>query len=313
MEILLRTVTILNIFLTTLHCVAIGLTIFRFQYRYRTGRLWWDDYFAAVAAGIDTAAIAALWMGYAHSDPLQTVRSKTILYSVGLISVAATDWATRISLALAFARIFPPSEPTRVYAVGLASLFATLFVSILIQGILVCRRHSSWIFNTGIIQCNFSRRVLIYGIVVNVLGDILLVCSPIYTLRRVKLPQNQRRLIFTCIAGSTLMSLAGFATSVFQIAPTSWEPGRGFIRVLLGYLESGVSLTICNLLVVVTYIYTVTHRNRHTLPQVVERETKACSNPALPTMGFQSTRMAVPTSMDTIVTLTEISDAYLTD
>jgi hypothetical protein len=71
----------------------------------------------------------------------------------------------------------------------------------------------------------------------NVVGDILLVCSPIYKLRRVKLPQIQRRLIFTCIAGSSLMSLSCFATSAFQIGPASWEPGRGFIKILLGYLE----------------------------------------------------------------------------
>jgi len=33
------------------------------------------------------------------------------------------------------------------------------------------------------------------------------------------------------------MSMACIATTVFQFAPTAWEPGRGEIRVILGFLE----------------------------------------------------------------------------
>lgn len=260
---------------------------------------------------------------------------------------------TRISLALAFARIFPPGERTRAYAIGLAIFFAMLFVSVVVPGTISCSKRSSWLFHAGIVvQCDFSTRFIIYfiagmmkisfhsphaqqyWILANVVGDLLLVCSPIYKLRRVKLPQSQRRLIFTCIAGSTFMSLSCFATSAFQIGPVSWEPGRGFIRILLGYFEvrqrnsyitlsslttsilkGGISLTICNLLVVVTYFYTVTHK-QSTVPQVSVEEPK--TSPIIPTMTRPSSQPVVVShnpsmgSVITPLTLTEISGAYLT-
>ena len=72
-------------------------------------------------------------------------------------------------------------------------------------------------------------------LVANVLSDAVLVCSPLYVLRRLRLPDNQKRLIFTCFMGSALVSLACIVTAVFQFVPTSELTGE--IRVILGYLE----------------------------------------------------------------------------
>ncbi|KAF8202342.1 hypothetical protein BJ912DRAFT_920716 [Pholiota molesta] len=238
-------------------------------------RLWWDDYLALGAAVLDFIGFIILgWVMPSRFSPPAT-HSRMIQYGVGLIRLL---------------------ERT---------------------GTIACSKRSSWLFHAGIVvQCDFSTRFIIYFTTANVVGDILLVCSPIYKLRRVKLPQIQRRLIFTCIAGSTLMSLSCFATSAFQIGPASWEPGRGFIKILLGYLESGISLTICNLLVVVTFLYTVTHKQSNVPPQVSVEEVKTSS--VIPTTTRPSSQPAVVshnTSMGSVftpLTLTEISEAYLT-
>lgn len=58
-------VTRIAVFLTILHCLALGLTVFRIHYRHRTRRLWWDDYFAAGAGILDFAGLLVLWMDYA--------------------------------------------------------------------------------------------------------------------------------------------------------------------------------------------------------------------------------------------------------
>lgn len=69
--------------------------------------------------------------------------------------------ATRISLALAFSRIFAPEDPTHIYAIGLAITFAGAFVAVIVRGVIHCSHMSSWLFNTGLVQCNFSRRIII--------------------------------------------------------------------------------------------------------------------------------------------------------
>ena len=73
-------------------------------------------------------------------------------------------------------------------------------------------------------------------LIANLLSDILLVFSPLYVLRRLRLPDNQRRLILSCFMGSALVSLACVVTTIFQFVPLSWD-ATAEIRVALGYIE----------------------------------------------------------------------------
>lgn len=71
----------------------------------------------------------------------------------------------RISLALAFARIFPVGEPTRRYAIGLAIVFFFLFTAAIIQGIFFCTKLSAWLYIDNLIQCDFSKTLVIYLVI----------------------------------------------------------------------------------------------------------------------------------------------------
>ena len=68
---------------------------------------------------------------------------------------------TRIALALAFARIFPPGEIPRKYAISLAILFLFLFIAILIQTILFCTNDFAW-FSSSFLQCDFHGELLYF-------------------------------------------------------------------------------------------------------------------------------------------------------
>lgn len=73
---------------------------------------------------------------------------------------------------------------------------------------------------------------------------------PLYILRHVKLPRKERRMILAIFASSAICSAP--STIYLIAASTSQELMCMF---LLAYLKMPVILTVCNLLVVVTYIY----------------------------------------------------------
>ena len=138
---------------------------------------------------------------------------------------------------------------------SLAILFLSLFVVVLVQTLLSCNNNFAWI-SASFSKCDFNDELLIFMVAgmcclsflffkkkfspitfvilaANLFADVLLVCSPLYALRRLRLPKDQRRLIFACFAGSALMSLACITTTVFQFLSLSWKE----MRIISGYLE----------------------------------------------------------------------------
>jgi len=297
----------LGITVSLINITAICITSLRLYHRYNISRLWWDDCIAAVAGIMDCVALLNLWVGL-RDDESNNQFAELIVYKVGFLSIVAVEWSTRIALALAFARIFPPVETPRNYAISLAILFLLLFIAILLQTILFCTNDSAWI-TSSFVQCDFHGELLYFLISANLLSDVVLVFSPLYVLRRLRLPDNQRRLIFSCFMGSAFMSLACIITAVFQFVQT---PGNttGQVRVLFGYIEASVSLFVCNLLVIVTYFYQVfRQRDIEEMPTTDNRsqdmyETDRPSQQPIP-LGNEE--------YVTPINFTEISGAYFTD
>ena len=69
------------------------------------------------------------------------------LANYSLTRASLTSRMTRISLALAIARIFPPTEPTRRFAIGLALLSTIFCLTVVIQSAVVCSKQPA--LNTG--------------------------------------------------------------------------------------------------------------------------------------------------------------------
>ena len=93
-----------------------------------------------------------------------------------------------------------------------------------------------FLFQVGSIYWSEILLFAYFFLVANLLSDAVLVFSPLYVLRRLRLPDNQRRLIFSCFMGSAFVSLACIMTAVFQFVQAPWN-ANGQIRVILGYIE----------------------------------------------------------------------------
>ncbi|KAF8202430.1 hypothetical protein BJ912DRAFT_944785 [Pholiota molesta] len=274
---------VLDIFVTLLHATVIGFTFLRIHYRKRTHRLWWDDFTALLAALIDCGYVPLLWFGY--GDPgsvLHSLASRIAKYWLTLEFFFIIIWLSRISIALAIARVFPVGESTRKFAIGMAIVFASFFTTIVMYFSILCgKKDAIYITSSGGAQCKWTNALKFILISANMLADASLVTVPLYKLWR-------RRLILSGFAASIMTTIPTVACAIFQFAPPNWDPARQDIRAKLSYFESGAAIMASNLLV----IHQETCQTRGTPPPTHSNEVP-------------------PTAMLSTIYLTEISDAYL--
>ncbi|KAH9479329.1 hypothetical protein JR316_0007919 [Psilocybe cubensis] len=293
----------LDVVLTVVHVIAITLTAFRVYYRAVTQRYWWDDFVATMALVGDCVYLSALWFEYAKPNSvLQEHKVLVARYWLGLMLFLLVEWMTRISLALAIARIFPPQQPTRRFAVGLALLSTAFCLAILTEAAVICA-HQPALVSGPEAACQWPDSLRTLIVVANISSDSLLIATPLYKLWRVRLPRKQRRLILCGFTASALTTSATVACAVFLFAPESLEPGKTILRGKLSYFETGISLIACNLLVVMAYFYSVFHRGEDT--ELLEYTSETCETRSVGTISHSN---HMPSSVATPYTLTEITD-----
>jgi len=89
------------------------------------------------------------------------------------------------------------------------------------------------------------------------ISDAILVILPLKILWRVKLPRRQRRMILTVFASSAIVSIFSLVHGIPQTLP---DTSIQFSLTL--NLETTSALVVCNLLVLVTYMYRVFRKLR---------------------------------------------------
>ncbi|KAF8879483.1 hypothetical protein BD779DRAFT_1649423 [Infundibulicybe gibba] len=242
--------------MSVLHAFAIGSTIFRLSQRYTSQRLWYDDYTALFAVIADCIYFAMLQV-WTRSEPNGTAfgRETTItFYWIGVVCFLLVSWSAKVSLALAIARIFPPGRTIRRFATGMAWSFGLLAVVNLLGAGISCGRDTSW-HNSPQVQCDLPKVLVIPSLCANLISDALLILTPLRMLWRIKLPDEQRRLILAGFAASVWVSIAAGVCFVFLFGPDSLGRSRRTINFLLGHAMASVSLMVCNSMVVVTFVY----------------------------------------------------------
>ncbi|KAF8879463.1 hypothetical protein BD779DRAFT_1474298 [Infundibulicybe gibba] len=214
----------------------------RLSQRYTSQRLWYDDYTALFAVVVDCVFFVAL-----HVWTRSTTFGKGMAFTFYWISAACfplVTWFAKVSLALAIARIFPPGRTIRRFAIGMAWSFGFLCTLILLGVSISCGRDTSW-YNSPEVQCDLptpwasSHYASPFGFY----------APPM--LWRMKLPDEQRRLILAGFAASVWTSIAGGVCFVFAFGPN----GQKTNRPLLGHAMASISLIVCNLMAVVAYLY----------------------------------------------------------
>ncbi|KAH0828764.1 hypothetical protein J3R83DRAFT_3200 [Lanmaoa asiatica] len=100
-------------------------------------------------------------------------------------------------------------------------------------------------------ECVLPQSIVIFEATTNCLADAMTVIFSLKLLRRVKLPRRQRRMIVSLFLASRFLCAFSLPHSIAQLVDNQ------IVEVILGNLQAAAFLVVCNLLVVVTYIYRV--------------------------------------------------------
>ncbi|KIJ15183.1 hypothetical protein PAXINDRAFT_169330 [Paxillus involutus ATCC 200175] len=251
----------LLIMVTVFHALAVILTSFRLWFRYHIRRLWWDDFWAALALICDFVCMVVGWLLTAPLDnpymsivslplPADSRSTHIITFWLNLLFYTCAIWFARLSIVFSVVRIVPPSRKVFLAAMGTGAIFVLMWGYMLAAKTVVCSMDKSW-YNFVFIQCPIPEWVAISEVGTDAISDLMLVALPLCLLWRVKLPSDQKIMIL-CVSSSSIL------VSVVSAVHTSYIIPPSFIGGATGEVESALSLVVCNLLVIVTFIYRVT-------------------------------------------------------
>ncbi|KAG1742813.1 hypothetical protein EDB19DRAFT_597143 [Suillus lakei] len=213
------------------HSIAILCTIARLLYRAWTRHLWWEDAWAVVALIADVLCVACLWLD---------ARITSWILSVAFTSVL---WAARMSIIFSIIRIANLSgckihkQITYLIAVSFVCMWAALIA----QKMSVCELHN----------CLMSESVALSQLITDVIADVSLVAAPVYLWNNVGLSRSRKILILSAFGASILITTLTIPHSI------SLSMGHTATTLIFAYVKGALSLFICNLLVIVTFLYRV--------------------------------------------------------
>ncbi|KAG8216326.1 hypothetical protein J3R82DRAFT_6397 [Butyriboletus roseoflavus] len=121
--------------------------------------------------------------------------------------------------------------------------------------VVVCSMDKSW-YDALVIRCPMPTWLALSEVCTDALSDAILVALPLRLLWRVKLPLDQRIMVLSVFSTSILVSAVSVAHTAYLMHPVIFTGG------FTASMESAVSLIVCNLLVVVTFLYRVIRNGR---------------------------------------------------
>ncbi|KAH6908837.1 hypothetical protein BKA70DRAFT_1188675 [Coprinopsis sp. MPI-PUGE-AT-0042] len=262
--------------ITVLHGLAIGATVLRIWIRWKDAKLWWDDYVAAATMLMDVAFAITFWLMFGtHAGSSMTLG----VTEIGWLNIAAyflIFWASRVSLALSIARVFPAGTMARRSLVAMVALFFffCIFTCVLDGSLCI---WSPAIYPPEMMrfgeykncQPGTLRYSLAGGITVaaHFLSDIMAIIVPLIFLWRITLPPSERRLVHGAVSANTLTALSGGVACAFWYAQI--DLGQDFRIIVAGAIhqQAAICLISCNLLVVVTYWWRKVYRRNRPTPR----------------------------------------------
>ncbi|KAH6914734.1 hypothetical protein BKA70DRAFT_1557117 [Coprinopsis sp. MPI-PUGE-AT-0042] len=262
-----------KVYIMALHTVAISVTVVRTRIRWKVLTLWWDDYLAAVAALLDLALAVTFWLTTGtHGAGSAMLLNATHTGLLNFTLYFSTFWTGRICLALSIARpFFFSCSIFNCVLLGSLCLWSPSIYppgTILLEGYKNCQ--------PGNLRYNIAGGIMT---AVELLSDIVGIVVPLKFLWHISLPTNERRLVHGAISATLLAALSGVVTCVFWFLVH--KIGKDFPIVMEG---AALSVTVCNLLVVVTYWWRKVHRgnrptrrHRHNDPNIPTSKTSSQS------------------------------------
>ncbi|PPQ79201.1 hypothetical protein CVT25_002779 [Psilocybe cyanescens] len=291
---------------TVVQVASITSTVIRLVHRWRTRRMWWDDWVTFVPLLVDCLYLSFMWKGAQGRSPLLkgNIFFSPLLNSIFYLTVL---WLSRVSLALSTARIFPSKHVYRRVALWISGIFLFLYVANVMMVIFKCWGSTSQ--KTSQIQLCAQKSTSVkvkvttrLSFTLDALAEVILVVTPLVMLRNIRLPKGERRLILALFSSSILSFLGSVAFFVVWVLARSFGQQSIFITKMTAQLQVAISLLVCNLLVVTMLFYRIAQRD--TIPD--ERRPAPESGPRQTAQTNGSSPLDHSTSHVTPITFTSI-------
>ncbi|KAH7922123.1 hypothetical protein BV22DRAFT_1095167 [Leucogyrophana mollusca] len=236
----------LRIVTSVLEGSAILLTLFRMWYRFSIRRFSWEDAWAAIAMLCAIACLVSYWVQLEAPG-----RISIIAFWVYSLSFACVVWAVRMSVLCSITRLIHPATTSRLISLSVTALFTLLWGGIVVWKAVRCGSNRDW-YHSSSRSCPMPRSNDIYELSTDVVSDTILVVLPLRMLWDVKLPtKHQRRMILCIFSSSIIVSLTSLFRAIYRLTH------KGSLTITTSNFEVALCLIVCNLLVVVTYLYRV--------------------------------------------------------
>ncbi|KAG2075905.1 hypothetical protein BDR04DRAFT_806562 [Suillus decipiens] len=241
----LSTFVTLRTISSTLLGLGLVLTIFRLAYRIWLRRFWLEDALAGVAFLCGVAWLTSCWTYVGAGE------ESIISFWVYAFTFLSVVWAVRQSILLSIVRIVYTTQHLRRLILGLVGLFFGLWAGVVAQKAWDYGHNTSWYHTTGHASIIMPHPMVAFELMADCLSDTILIVLPLRVLWSVKLPRRQKRMIYAIFSSSIIITLISIFRGVCQIAR--------YVTVapVATDFETALSLLICNLLVVVTFLYRI--------------------------------------------------------
>ncbi|KAF8551772.1 hypothetical protein OG21DRAFT_1486742 [Imleria badia] len=286
----------LKIIAGTFHSVAIACTIFRLMYRWYMTYFWWEDSWAVFALVCDVVCLVATLLEQPTTAPKLPHINYITNWMVAL-AFPCVLWACRTSILFSIVRVANPSEQLRRVAYLVGCSFLIMWAALMVQKIQICITDA----------CLIAGSVGLSQLITDVISDLSLVIMPIYLLRETKVNYRQRIMVFAVFSASLLITLVSILHSLALFLSRS----NGII--VIGHVKAALSLIVCNLLVIVAFIYRMCHRRGGDLDATDDRNslTSVDLNTGL-TESVVQKRTATTIVHHSFMTTTETSHSEVT-
>ncbi|KAF8154168.1 hypothetical protein B0H34DRAFT_677016 [Crassisporium funariophilum] len=234
-----------KISLFILHCVAILATCFRLVYRMRRRQLRWDDLWAFIAMFTSIFVLSIFMILPVTVLKYHPMRVRSFASWAPLFMHPTGIWSSRMSIAVTIVRLLPNGQMKQISKVAPWS-FVLFWLTVVVQKIFICGKDVPLVP-----QCNIPRLTAALELTTDMLADLWLILWPAYMLMKIRLPKNHFRLLLACFSCGILTTGVNIAHSIFIILKKN-----SLIGVTAHY-QLAISLLLCNILVLVTYIYRV--------------------------------------------------------
>ncbi|KAJ7607748.1 hypothetical protein FB45DRAFT_1040128 [Roridomyces roridus] len=219
------------------------VTFFRLWVRYAHSRLWWDD-LSVFIASLWTGVFVACFMLHIRDTDTNTMsqESRVVVYFLLTIAFHSIAWTVRVSILYTILRL--SFGLLRRILVASAVLFFVFLGVLLMQLFWVCVPEPGW-KQTALAQCDLGREVAITMIVMDVIGDTILIAAPLHLLWGVSLERSLKWRLIAVFAATSIMTASSlyhdYAVFVFGGLP---EAFAATLQVAVGVFIANLSVVI---------------------------------------------------------------------